>query len=105
MRSLAFSLAALLSIVDVASPQITDVPSSKAASLPLFRPVLIGSGPNSLINRINAEDLLKNGQKDAAIMFSCSIKKTGEIAASGTYRGTPDSKLLEQEVLKRISPA
>ena len=74
-------------------------------SLPQFRPALLGSGPDSVINRIDTKMLMQNGQKDAAVMFSCSVAKTGEIMWSGTYRGTPDSKLLEEEVLKRLADA
>lgn len=74
-------------------------------NLPQFRPALLGSGPNSLINRIDTKALMQAGQKDAAIMFSCSVAKTGEILWSGTYRGTPDSKFLEEEVLKRLADA
>jgi hypothetical protein len=65
----------------------------------------MGTGQNALINRIDGQDLMKKGQKDAAVMFVCTVKKTGEIAWSGTYRGTPNSKLLEQEVQKRLVPA
>lgn len=70
--------------------------------LPQVRPALLGSGPASLINTIDSKGLLKQGQKDAAVMFSCSVAKTGDIIWSGTYRGTPDSKLLDQEVLERL---
>ena len=38
-------------------------------------------------------------------MFSCLVTPTGDIVWSGTYRGTPESKLLEQEVLKRLANA
>jgi TonB family protein len=105
MRAFGFSLIGLLAIVDLASSQVTDVPSSKKTDLPMFRPALLGTGPSSLVNRIDTQDLIKKGQKDAAIMFSCSVKKTGEVAWSGTYRGTPDSKLLDLEVRKRLSDA
>ena len=71
----------------------------------MYRPALLGAGPNALINRIDTQDLIKKGQKDAAIMFSCSVKKTGEVVWSGTYRGTPNSKLLEQEVHKKLADA
>ena len=33
------------------------------------------------------------------------VTPTGDIVWSGTYRGTPESKLLEQEVLKRLANA
>ncbi len=38
-------------------------------------------------------------------MFSAGVEKTGELKWSGTYRGTPDSKLLEQEVLRVLANA
>jgi TonB family protein len=71
-------------------------------ALPEFRPALVGTGPNSLINTIDTADLIKKGQKDAAVMFTCLVAPTGEIARSGTYRGTKGSELLEKEVLKRL---
>ena len=105
MRAFGFLLIVILAIVDLASSQVTDVPSSKKGDLPMYRPALLGGGPNSLINRIDTQDLIKKGQKDAAIMFNCSVRKTGAVEWSGTYRGTPDSKLLDQEVHKRLSDA
>ncbi len=105
MRILAFSLIILWSIVDVTFAQ-TKVPSSlRTSGLPMYRPALIGTGPSALINRIDTADLIKKGQKNAAIMFTCSVKKTGEVVWSGTYRGTPDSKLLEEELQKRLADA
>lgn len=71
----------------------------------MYRPVLLGSGPDSLVNRIDTADLVKKGQKDAAVMFSCSVKRDGSVLSVSTYRGTPDSKPLEQEILKRLSVA
>jgi len=105
MRTLIFSLIALLSIVDLAWSQGTATPSAQAAELPTFRPVLIGQGPNALINRINERDLVGKGQKDALIMFMCAVKKDGGVEWSATYRGTPDSDFLKQELQRRISPA
>jgi TonB family protein len=104
MRVFGISVAVLLSIVDLGWSQV-DVGSSQTAKLPMYRPVLLGSGSDSLINRIDSADLVRKGQKDGAIMFSCSVKKDGSVIAISTYRGTPDSKLLEQEVLKRLSAA
>jgi TonB family protein len=74
-------------------------------ALPEFRPALVGTGPNSLINTIDTSDLIKKGQKDAAVMFTCLVAPTGDIARSGTYRGTKGSELLEKEVLKRLANA
>ena len=97
-------MAVLLSIVDLGWSQV-DVGSLQTAKLPMYRPILLGSGPDSLINRIDSADLFRKGQKDAAIMFSCSVKKDGSVVHVSTYRGTPDSKLLEEEVLKKLSAA
>jgi hypothetical protein len=74
-------------------------------ALPEFRPALLGTGPDSLINRIDTTDLIKKGQKEAAVMFSCLIAPSGEIVRSGTYRGTKGSELLEKEVLKHLTNA
>jgi TonB family protein len=104
MRVFALSAVILLAIVDPGWSQV-DVPSSQSANLPMYRPVLLGTGPDALINRIDSAGLIKQGQKDAAVMFSCSVKKTGEVLSVSTYRGTPDSKLLEQEILKKLSAA
>src|SRR5438309_4317484 len=98
------SAVVLLSIVALGWSQV-DVPSSQTAKLPMYRPALLGTGPDSLINRIDTAGLIKQGQKDAAIMFSCSVKRDGAALSVSTYRGTPDSKLLEQEVLKKLSAA
>jgi TonB-like protein len=74
-------------------------------ALPEFRPAVIGIGPNSLTNTIDTADLIKKGQKDAAVMFACLVAPSGEIARSGTYRGTKGSELLEKEVLRRLANA
>jgi TonB family protein len=104
MRVFAISAVVLLSIVDLGWSQV-DVPSSQTAKLPMYRPILLGTGPDALINRIDSAGLIKQGQKDAAIMFSCSVKRDGAVLSVSTYRGTPDSKLLEQEILKKLSAA
>ncbi|MGE5209281.1 MAG: energy transducer TonB [Alphaproteobacteria bacterium] len=78
---------------------------SPTPALPEFRPALVGSAPNSLINTIDTADLIKKGQKEAAVMFSCLVAPTGEIVRSGAYRGTRGSELLEQELLKRLATA
>ncbi|HEY2568315.1 MAG TPA: energy transducer TonB [Candidatus Udaeobacter sp.] len=74
-------------------------------ALPEFRPALVGTGPNSLINTIDSADLIKKGQKDAAVMFTCLVVPTGDVARSGAYRGTKGSDLLEKELLKRLAGA
>ncbi len=101
MRKIAALLSILL-VVDLAQAQTIDL-SQKKSSLPMYRPALLGGGPNALINRIDTKMLITKGQKDAAIMFNCSVLKTGELGWSATYRGTADSKALEAEVLARLA--
>ena len=84
------------------SQKPTPSPQPAREELPKYRPALLGLGPGSLINRIDTQDLIKQGQKDASIMFCCSVTKTGEIASAWTYRGTPGSDLIEKELIKRL---
>jgi TonB family protein len=90
----------------VASSQTSKTASptpAPAPTLPEFRPALIGTAPTSLINTIDTADLIKKGQKEAAVMFSCLVAPTGDVVRSGAYRGTRGSELLEQELLKRLA--
>jgi hypothetical protein len=105
MRFLALSMMAALLLVSHGSGQTIDVRPAQPGKVPLYRPVLIGSGPDALINRINSRELMEKGQKDAAVMFTCTVKKTGDVVWSASYRGTPDSKMLEQELLKELRGA
>jgi hypothetical protein len=108
MRLAILCLVGLLLGSGVATSQ-TPKPAAQSPSptpaLPEFRPALIGSAPNSLINTIDTVDLIKKGQKEAAVMFSCLVAPSGEIVRSGAYRGTKGSDLLEQELLKRLATA
>jgi TonB family protein len=106
MRLVTFYMIGLLLGADLTSSQTpkTASPSpTPTPALPEFRPALIGTGPNSLINRIDTADLIKKGQKDGAVMFSCLVAPTGHIVRSGAYRGTKGSEPLEQELLKRLA--
>src|SRR6187399_2180829 len=96
----------LLLTAELASSQ-TPKPGSPSPTpaLPELRPALLGTGPDALINKIDTADLIKKGQKDAAVMFSCLVAPTGEVVRSGAYRGTVGSELLEQELLKRLATA
>ena len=105
MRAFAFSLITWLSIADLALSQESTTPSTPEAQLPMYRPVLLGQGPNALINRIDGRGLISKGQKDALIMFMCAVRKDGGVEWSSIYRGTPDSNFLKQELQKWISPA
>jgi Gram-negative bacterial TonB protein C-terminal len=108
MRLGIFCVVSWLLSAGVGLPQ-TPKPASPSASprpnLPEFRPALVGTAPNSLINTIDSADLIKKGQKEAAVMFSCLVAPSGEIVRSGAYRGTRGSELLEQELLKHLATA
>ncbi|MDQ6764677.1 MAG: hypothetical protein M3Z22_01035 [Verrucomicrobiota bacterium] len=74
-------------------------------TLPQYRPALLGHHKLSLVNLINTESLMKHGQKDAVIMFSCSVTSLGDAGYGLTYRESPDAELLKTEVLARIYQA
>jgi hypothetical protein len=106
MRLRIFCIIGLLLSVELGSsqtPETASPPPSPKPTLPEFRPALIGTGPDSLINRIDTADLIKKGQKDGAVMFSSLVAPTGDIVRSGAYRGTVGSELLERELLKRLA--
>jgi TonB-like protein len=104
MRLRIYCVIGLLLSVNLATSQTkkTATPTPTPA-LPELRPALVGTGPSALINTIDTADLVKKGQKDAAVMFTCLVAPTGHIVSSGTYRGTKGSELLEKEVLKRLA--
>jgi hypothetical protein len=105
MRVFGIFLFALLLIVDPSEAQVTDIPSGQTPGLPLCRPILLGKGPEALINRIDTRELIKNGQKDAILMFVCSVRKTGQVEWSAVYRGTTNSDALREELQKKLSLA
>lgn len=80
-------------------------PTAAPQQLPQYRPALLGTGPNSVINRIDTASLIKDGQKDGSLSFCCSVGKTGEPGHVWTYRVSPDSRPLEQEVLRCLDTA
>ena len=95
------------------APSATLQPASPAAVQPApvaatdvaYRPILLGQGPNSLVNRIDTASLIKNGQKDGLVMFNALVDKTGKMVVSAFYRASPNSNLLEQEVKRRLRDA
>jgi hypothetical protein len=86
---------------DWGASQTIDV-GPKPSNLPMYRPILIGKGPSALIDRIDADGLVKKGQKNAVIMFSCLVERNGQVSEGETYRGTPGSELLEQELRAKL---
>lgn len=87
-----------------ASPSVRPggTPSATPASaqLPQYRPALLPLGPNSVINRIDEAGLIRDGQKDGSLYFRCAVSKTGEIMDTWTYHQSPDSTLLERELVR-----
>jgi hypothetical protein len=87
------------------SPSPSPGASPSEAPLPQYRPALLGSGPLSMINRIDTQALVQAGQKDASLLFCCSVARTGEVRNTWVYRATPDSAELEKEVYRCLDDA
>ena len=85
----------------------TATPSAPAAQTPLprpqFRPAVLASGRDSLINRIDVKALLEHGQKSGAVQFAAGIGPDGMAGEVWTYHAMPDCKPLEEEVLKQLA--
>ena len=111
MRVLGFCLLALLSLVGVAwsqeLPSHRDTqhhPVSDGSGLPMFRPALLGQGSKCADQSHRQPGLDKERPKRCRRSCFLLREKNGEVVWSGTYRGTPGSNLLEQE-LQKNSPA
>jgi TonB family protein len=76
-----------------------------AETLPQIRPALIGSGPGSLVNLIDTEELFRKGQRGAWVMFECAVAGDGIAFGSDFFTASPDSRLLKNEVRKRLRHA
>jgi hypothetical protein len=76
-----------------------------AESLPRYRPALLGNHKQSLINTIDTQMLLKRGQGDGFVMFGCGVSQSGDGYWSRTYRCSPNTELLQKEILGRIDRA
>jgi len=71
----------------------------------MYRPAMLGLGPNSVVNRMDTAGLIRDGQKDGSLYFRCSVGKNGEILETWTYKQSPDSKLLERELTRCLDDA
>ena len=76
-----------------------------AQPLPEFRPALLGHHRRSLVNLIDTQALMKRGQGDAIVMFSCVVNRYGFGGWSRCYRSSPNSQLLQKELMGRIDQA
>jgi len=79
--------------------------SIRAQQAPEMRPAFCEAGPKSLVNLINTDSLMKRGQTDALVMFSCGVSSLGVCYSMVTYRGTPNSTPLAEEALNHLSRA
>ncbi len=109
MRSLNCSFVLLFGLVLTAAAQKPRAsvaqspgPMSVAQARPQFRPAVLGTGPDSLVNRINVDDLLSKGQKNGAIQFCAIVAPTGEATSASTYHPMPNCEALKAEVEKRL---
>lgn len=75
--------------------------TSRAEALPEFRPALIANTKRSLINVIDVQSLMKRGQGNATVMFSCLVSQLGVSFDGFYFRGTPGSEKLGMEVARR----
>ena len=98
LRISCVSFVALLG--SILAPQV-----APAENLPDCRPALLTNGRRSLVNLINLESLVKQGQGNATVMFSCGVNSLGFAGAGEFYRGTPNSEKLGREVVRRIDNA
>ncbi len=93
MRALAFSVVALLSMAGFAKLQAAEPP---------FRPALVGNGAKALVNLIDTTKLVEKGQGNGALSFQCYVTTSGWSVDAATYRGTPESKALDKEVMSAL---
>ena len=96
MRPSGFVIAAALAVFSALPVNLP------AEDLPERRPALIGSGPSSLVNSIDAQALFQKGQRDAWVMFECGVAGDGIVFGSDFFTASPDSGLLKDEVRRRL---
>ena len=84
---------------------VTLATAAGAQSLPERRPALLGSGPESLVNLIDAGELMKNGQEDAWVMFNFTVGVDGRAGQVVLYRVSPGADLLKREVSRNLKRA
>jgi TonB family protein len=76
-----------------------------AENLPKSRPALIGSGPRSLLNLIDAEKLFRKGQRSGWVMFNCTLRSDGTVDRGShiSYRRSAGADPLKAEVWKALA--
>jgi hypothetical protein len=79
--------------------------SAGAENLPDMRPALVGSGPNSLVNLINAQHLMQRGVTHGALFFYASVHPNGFPAYSKVWGMTKETEPLRDELRQKLSQA
>lgn len=90
-------------VVTTATPEPSAAPSVEPSATPIkFRPALMRTDENGLLNKINEIRLLQENPKEQGVMFYCVVNKNGKVISSATYRETTDSVALQGEIRKNI---
>ena len=79
--------------------------SSPSAQLPKYRPAVLTLGPDSVVNRMDTAGLIRDGQKDGSLYFCCAVNTLGEVLDTWTYKQSPESTLLERELVRCLDTA
>jgi len=90
--------------VGIAASQTIDIGTGKGPDIK-YRPILIGNGPDALINKIDTAELIKQGQQKGAVMFICLVSQTGVVTWARTYGAGGDVRFLEKELQRQLSAA
>ena len=94
-------------VVTTATPAPASAPTATAAAAetPKFRPALMSTGPNGLINKIDRQSIGEQNPNPQAVMFYCIVNKKGKVVSSATYRDLQGSEPLDREIRKNVDDA
>lgn len=76
-----------------------------AEQTPQVRPALLGTGRDSLVNLIDTAKLMKKGQGDAVVRFSCFVSPRGSSGRMFTYGLSDHSYSLAEEAIYECGSA
>ena len=69
------------------------------------RPALLERGPASLVNMMNIDRLMREGQTDAMFHFTLGVTREGGSGIVLTYGGTPNSDPVSREMIDQAAKA
>ena len=70
-----------------------------------MRPALVGNAPNSLVNLIDAQGLMRRGVQHGAVFFSCLVTPAGNTYRPRAWGGTEGTDALRQELKIKLYKA